>query len=106
MNLAVRRNRVEIKRCVVNRLLLRFEYRDGEARTVEPHVVGLNYGGAPAMLAWLRSGHSASGPTGGWRQYRLDGMTALEVLDEHFASPRPSFTAPQAEFAVVWRTIA
>lgn len=105
LNLAVDRNRQEIERCIRERRLLRFQYKDGAARIVEPHVVGINAGGAPALLAWLCAGQSSSGDRTGWRQYRLDAMVGLERLADEFAGPRESFKEPRVEFKALWCSI-
>jgi hypothetical protein len=76
------------------RKLIRFHYASGSApgpRTVEPHVVGVNTKGAPALQAWFRTGDSASRYGEGWREYLLAHVSQVEVLEETFDGPRPGY---------------
>ena len=82
------------------RRLLMFAY-GGLVRVVEPHLLGTNTAGHEALSAWLRPGHSRSTPQGGWRMYRLDGVSALQLLDEPFPGPRPGYNPGDPSFAAV-----
>ncbi len=75
---------------IATRSLLRFRYRGG-TRTVEPHLLGVNRAGNPAVLAWFLAGASASGGGAGWREYLLSEMDGVEVLEEGFDAPRPGY---------------
>ena len=72
------------------RRLLMFAY-GGVVRVVEPHALGVNTAGHEALSAWLRAGHSRTTPAGGWRMYLLDGISALQRLDDGFDAPRPGY---------------
>ncbi len=72
------------------RRLIRFIY-EGYERVVEPHAYGVNTAGHEALSAWLRPGYSRSTPQGGWRMYLLDGISALQLLDDGFEGPRPGY---------------
>jgi hypothetical protein len=69
-----------------------FEYGD-LIRVVEPHRFGINSAGHEMMSGWLRAGYSRSDPAGGWRNYLLPDVTALQVLDAPFAGTRPGYAA-------------
>jgi hypothetical protein len=69
-----------------------FEYGD-LIRVVEPHRFGVNSAGHEMLSGWLRAGYSRSDPAGGWRNYLLHDVTALQVLDAPFAGARPGYAA-------------
>jgi hypothetical protein len=77
---------------ITRRSLVMFEYGD-LIRVVEPHRYGLNSAGHPMLSGWLRAGYSRSDPAGGWRNYLLSEMHALQVLDAPFAGTRPGYAA-------------
>lgn len=74
------------------RSLVMFEYGD-LIRVVEPHRFGVNSAGHEMLSGWLRAGYSRSDPAGGWRNYLLHEVTALQVLDAPFAGARPGYAA-------------
>jgi len=74
------------------RSLVMFEYGD-LIRVVEPHRFGVNSAGHEMLSGWLRAGYSRSDPAGGWRNYLLHEVSALQVLDAPFACARPGYTA-------------
>jgi hypothetical protein len=45
------------------------------------------------LSGWLRAGYSRSDPAGGWRNYLLTDVSALQVLDAPFAGTRPGYAA-------------
>jgi hypothetical protein len=69
-----------------------FEYGD-LIRVVEPHRYGINSAGHEMLSGWLRAGYSRSDPAGGWRNYLVHDVSALQVLDAPFASARPGYVA-------------
>ena len=77
---------------ITRRSLVMFEYGD-LIRVVEPHRYGLNSAGHPMLSGWLRAGYSRSDPAGGWRNYLLTDVSALQVLDAPFAGTRPGYAA-------------
>jgi hypothetical protein len=77
---------------IVRRSLVMFEYGD-LIRVVEPHRFGINSAGHEMLSGWLRAGYSRSDPAGGWRNYLLSDVTALQVLDAPFAGTRPGYAA-------------
>jgi hypothetical protein len=77
---------------ITRRSLILFEYGD-LIRVVEPHRFGLNTAGRAMLSGWLRAGYSRSDPAGGWRNYLLDDIRSLQILDAPFAGTRPGFTA-------------
>jgi predicted DNA-binding transcriptional regulator YafY len=73
--------------------LVRFYY-DDEApgiRIVEPHMVAYNRKNHIALSGWFLQGESASGEGQGWREYLIDKISSLSVLEDHFSQPRPGY---------------
>jgi hypothetical protein len=77
---------------ITRRSLVMFEYSD-LIRVVEPHRFGINSAGHEMLSGWLRAGYSRSDPAGGWRNYLLSDVSALQVLDAPFAGTRPGYAA-------------
>lgn len=77
---------------IARRSLVMFEYGD-LIRVVEPHRFGVNSAGHEMLSGWLRAGYSRSDPAGGWRNYLINDVSALQVLDAPFAGTRPGYVA-------------
>lgn len=77
---------------IARRSLVMFEYGD-LIRVVEPHRFGINSAGHEMLSGWLRAGYSRSDPAGGWRNYLVNEVSALQVLDAPFAGTRPGYVA-------------
>ena len=84
--------REQLCAAIRRRSLVMFEYGD-LIRVVEPHRFGINSAGHEMLSGWLRAGYSRSDPAGGWRNYLLSDVSALQVLDAPFAGTRPGYTA-------------
>jgi hypothetical protein len=67
-----------------------FNY-DGLARTVEPHVYGVNTAGHEALSAYQTGGFSRSSDRPGWRMFLLSGIRDLVVEDAKFEVTRPGY---------------
>jgi hypothetical protein len=96
---------LRICQAIADRKLLMFAY-GGALRVVEPHLYGVSTAGHEALSAWMRPGWSRADPKGGWRMYRQDGLTALQILPEEFAGPRPGFNPSDAHFREVYCGLA
>jgi hypothetical protein len=81
--------------------LVMFEYGD-LIRVVEPHRLGINSAGHLMLSGWLRAGYSRSDPAGGWRNYLVADLRALQVLDAPFAGTRPGYSARDARMREVF----
>ena len=86
---------------IARRSLVMFEYAD-LIRVVEPHRYGINSAGHPMLSGWLRAGYSRSDPAGGWRNYLVTDISALQVLDAPFAGARPGYAAHDARMRETW----
>ena len=84
--------REQLCAAITRRSLVMFEYGD-LIRVVEPHRFGINSAGHEMLSGWLRAGYSRSDPAGGWRNYLLSDVSALQVLDAPFAGTRPGYAA-------------
>jgi hypothetical protein len=89
---------------IEKRRLLMFAY-GGLVRTVEPHLYGQSTAGHEALSAWMRAGWSRTDPEGGWRMFRLDGVTDLQVLPEEFPDSRPDFNPGDPHFTEIFCSI-
>ena len=71
--------------------LISFTY-EGHERIVEPHLLGAKRGtGNVALSAWQVGGYSESESEPPWRNYLLDELSGLTVLDEIFSGDRPGY---------------
>ncbi|HEX7979814.1 MAG TPA: hypothetical protein VF461_14500 [Gemmatimonadaceae bacterium] len=86
---------------IQRRSLVMFEYGD-LIRVVEPHRFGVNSAGHEMLSGWLRAGYSRSDPAGGWRNYLLHEVSALQVLDAPFAGARPGYAAQDPRMPLVF----
>ncbi len=84
--------REQLCAAIRRRSLVMFEYSD-LIRVVEPHRFGVNSAGHEMLSGWLRAGYSRSDPAGGWRNYLLSDVSAVQVLDAPFAGTRPGYVA-------------
>jgi hypothetical protein len=86
---------------ITRRSLVMFEYGD-LIRVVEPHRFGVNSAGHPMLSGWLRAGYSRSDPAGGWRNYLISDIRALQLLDAPFAGTRPGYVTHDARMREVF----
>jgi hypothetical protein len=93
--------RAQLCGAIHRRSLVMFEYGD-LIRVVEPHRFGVNSAGHEMLSGWLRAGYSRSDPAGGWRNYLLRDVSALQVLDAPFAGARPGYATQDARLREVY----
>jgi predicted DNA-binding transcriptional regulator YafY len=75
---------------IEQRRVVHFRYEQS-LRVVEPYLIGETRRGNLVLSAFWVDGYSSSGSRPEWRQYVLDKVTALEVLEERFVPPRPGY---------------
>ena len=97
--------RAQLCGAIHRRSLVMFEYGD-LIRVVEPHRFGVNSAGHEMLSGWLRAGYSRSDPAGGWRNYLLRDVSALQVLDAPFAGARPGYATQDARMREVYCELA
>jgi predicted DNA-binding transcriptional regulator YafY len=76
----------EIITAIDERRLLTFAYK-GSLRVVEPHTYGISGKGVETMCAWQVDGGSGQG----FRDFHLELMTGVQVLQPNFPGPRPGY---------------
>lgn len=85
-------NRSRVCDAISQRHLLRFRYTDNKTRIVEPHLVGESTAHNDVLVAWrLRTEPIDGSRPNGWRNYRLDEMHSIEILEETFDRPRADY---------------
>ena len=69
---------------------MRVNYTVG-MRTVEPHTYGESEDGQELLRAYQVAGPHADSEHA-WDLFRVDQITSIEILDDHFTGPRPGYT--------------
>lgn len=75
---------------IAGRKLLQFTY-DDLTRIVEPHLFGRKTSGRDVLLGWLVEGFTESDSEPFWRNYAVENMDFLIVLDETFEGAREGY---------------
>ena len=70
--------------------LLQFAY-DDLTRVVEPHLLGRKTSGNVVLSAYLVDGYPESDHEPYWRNFVVDEMEFMVMLDEEFSGPRSGF---------------
>jgi predicted DNA-binding transcriptional regulator YafY len=81
---------MSISLAIQNRNLLSFSY-DGFTREVEPHCLGIDKKGHPALRAYQVAGGSESGTYVGWKFFHVNEIRNLHVLSKSFQHPRQDY---------------
>jgi predicted DNA-binding transcriptional regulator YafY len=81
---------MSIASAIRNRKLLSFSY-EGFAREVEPHCLGIDKKGHPALRAFQVAGGSESGEYVGWKMFHVNEIKNLRVLERTFLQPRQGY---------------
>jgi hypothetical protein len=68
--------------------LVGFVYKAGRTRTVEPHDYGIRRG-VERLLGVQTGGESENGALHGWREFDVDQIRHLRILERRFPSTRP-----------------
>jgi hypothetical protein len=90
----------DLVRAIADKRLIEFVYKVGRTRIVEPHDYGVK-GGIECLLGYQISGESHSGVPHGWKQFDLDQIRQLRVLERRFAGTR----ADDAQRHRAWETL-
>ena len=80
----------KICNAISDKQLLEFYY-DGHFRKVEPHTFGISKRGNDLLAAYQVSGGSKEGRVPDWKQFNLNKIEGLKVLEETFTSPRTGY---------------
>ncbi|MFP5210460.1 MAG: WYL domain-containing protein [Acidobacteriota bacterium] len=78
---------------IQGRNLIQIYYYDPEPgyRIVQPYTLGYNRANHLMLNGWFIEGASASGEGPGYRDYLLDKISTVEILNQHFAQPAPGY---------------
>jgi len=90
----------DLVRAIVEKRLVEFAYKTGRTRLVEPHDYGIR-GGAESLLGFQLGGESRSAAPHGWRQFDVDQIRDLRVLERRFSGTR----ADSAQHHRAWDTL-
>jgi hypothetical protein len=90
----------DLVRAILEKCLIEFVYRAGRTRIAEPHDYGIR-DGVECLLAFQISGESQSGAPHGWKQFDVDQMHQLRVLERRFAGTR----ADRVQHHRAWDTL-
>lgn len=90
----------DLVRAIVGKRLIEFSYKVRGTRIVEPHDYGIRHG-IERVLGFQISGGSQSGASPGWREFDVDKMRKLRVLERRFAGSR----ADSAQHHRTWDTL-
>lgn len=81
--------------------VIRFYY-DGGLRTAEPFRYGASSEGNDLLRAYQTSGYSESGYPVGWRLFRVDRMSSINITDETFSGNRPDYNPDDSAMATTY----
>jgi hypothetical protein len=77
----------DLVRAICDKRLIEFVYKNGRARTVEPHDYGIRKG-RESLLGYQIRGESRSGAVHGWKWFDVQDIRQLRVLDQRFSGTR------------------
>jgi hypothetical protein len=60
-------------------------------RVVEPHMIAYTRANNLALSGWFTGGVSGSGEGQGWREYLVESISSVTVLEATFPGPRPGY---------------
>ena len=72
-----------LKRAINEKRRIAFQYQ-GNPRTVEPHLVGINSKLNEALRAFQTGGKSTSGRLPAWKMFLIKDIENIEILNEVF----------------------
>lgn len=75
---------------IEKRRLLQFSY-DDLTRIVEPHIFGRKTSGRDVLSGWLVEGYTESDSAPYWRNYLVENMDFIILLDETFSGTREGY---------------
>ena len=90
----------DLVQAIAEKRLIEFIYKTGRTRIVEPHDYGIRRG-VECLLGFQISGGSQSGGSHGWKQFDVDEIRQLRVLERRFAGTR----ADSAQHHRTWDTL-
>ena len=89
---------------IMEKRLVAFAYKAGQTRIVEPHDYGIRHG-VEYLLGYQISGESRSGAPHGWKQFEVDWIRELRVLDRRFSGTRADRDQHHREWNTVFARV-
>ena len=93
-----------LRAAIAERRLVSFTLH-GRPRTAEPHDYGV-IKGVTTLFFYQIAGGSNSGKPIGWRNAAIDDISALRVLDEHFAGTRHAPTGKHKKWDRLYASVS
>jgi len=97
---AIERVNDDLVRAIADKRLVEFVSKTGRTRIVEPHDYGIRRD-VERLLGFQIGGDSQSGASHGWKEFDVDQIRHLRVLDRRFAGTR----ADSAQHHRTWDTL-
>lgn len=93
-----------IKEAIENKQLLEFVYND-KRRVVEPYTFGCSHKGDDTLSAFQIEGGSNSSKDLGWRQFIIENIESLVLLDTKFEDIREGYNPNDSRMSEIYITI-
>ncbi|MDY0051526.1 MAG: hypothetical protein RBR65_03205 [Aliarcobacter sp.] len=93
-----------IREAIANKQLLKFVYND-KKRVVEPYTFGCSHKGDDTLSAFQIEGGSNSSKDLGWRQFIIENIDNLVLLDSKFDSIRDGYNPNDSRMSEIYITI-
>ena len=90
----------DLVRAIADKRLVEFVYKTARTRIVEPHDYGIRRD-VERLLGFQVGGDSQSGASHGWKEFDVDQIRHLRILDRRFAGTR----ADSAQHHRTWDTL-
>lgn len=74
------------------KIISAFFYGEGGFRLLEPFCFGTTAGGIEALRAFQTGGYSNTFTAYGWKLFRVDSMTSINLTPDNFSPNRPGYT--------------
>ncbi len=93
-----------IREAIANKQLLEFVYND-KRRVVEPYTFGCSHRGDYTLSAFQIEGGSNSSRDLGWRQFILENIESLVILETSFNDIRDGYNPNDSRMSEIYITI-
>lgn len=81
--------------------MLEFHY-DDLYRKVEPHTYGVSSSGNDMLVAFQTEGNSKEGEVPGWKQFIVDKIDRVNILNETFPGPRADYVKGDKKIKIIY----
>lgn len=87
---------------IKSKLVIRFYYKN-QLRVVEPFCYGVSTKGNDVLRGYQIGGYSESGPSPGWRLFRVEDMIAITITKESFDPDRREYNPADPAMARIYQ---